>query len=212
MKRIKQISITFVIASILGSTYPCALAQDEEELRRAEAERQRQEQEQQKQEREQEESIRRAREEFVNASRASATRAVNVPPKTPSALDRDFVAAVPDFRDAVTRYRDAMGTEQPFKNAIKDLNRFVDRFKVYFKQTHIDAMPLDKTEFKDFSRKDLIWETLTSAERIDGNLRLAAIQIQAATKTNTLSLESMVLMRDLATDLQRLEFLLSKLN
>jgi hypothetical protein len=86
----------------------------------------------------------------------------------------------------------------------------VDLFREYFKATHVDLPILDKTEFNSFSKKELIWETLTTAERVDGDLRLALKQLREANDTNTLSIETVLFMRDLHGEVLRLELLLAK--
>jgi len=171
--------------------------------RMEEAERQRQEEEQQR-------LIQQRREEFVNSDRENAKKSVEAFSRPISRVEREFMQAVPQFRQAVTTYRDAIGAEGALKESVKGLDRFVDLFKEYFKVTHVDLPVIDKTEFSTFSKKDLVWETLTTAERIDADLRLAVKHLQEANSTNTLSIETVVFMRDLHGEVLRLEMLLSK--
>jgi hypothetical protein len=187
-----------------------AFSQDEEAERAREAQRILQEQNRQRQEQEQQKWIQNSREQFINADRDNARRTLDAFSRPTSKVEREFMGAVPQFRKAVTAYREAMNLEGARKESLKDLDRFVDLFKEYFKATRVDLPTLDKAEFSGFSKKDLMWETLTTAERVDGDLRLAMKHLQEANATNTLSIEAVVFMRDLHGDVLRLEMLLSK--
>jgi hypothetical protein len=184
-------------------------AQDDQERMR-EQQRILEEQQRQREELEQQRLVRESREQFVNSEREMARITLDSFSRPVSRIEREFMLAVPRFRQAVTTYRDAIGLEGSLKESLKGIDRFVDLFKEYFKATHVDLPVLDKTEFNSFSKKELVWETLTAAERVDGDLRLALKQLQEANATNTLSIETVIFMRDLHGDVLRLEMLLSK--
>jgi hypothetical protein len=194
---------------VFALTARSAFGQDSEADRERDQQRQAQE-ERARQEQQQQQWIQQSRDQFVDADRDSARRALDSFARPISRVEREFMLAVPQFRRAVTTYREAISLTGSLKESVKGLDRFVDLFKEYFKATHVDLPAVDKTEFNSFSKKELIWETLTTAERVDGDLRLAIRQMQEANTTNTLSIETVVFMRDLHGDILRLEMLLSK--
>jgi hypothetical protein len=188
-----------------------AFAQDVDSAARArEEERQNQEQQRARLEQEQERRIQESREQFISADMDSAKRTVEGFSRPTLRIEREFMVAIPQFRKAVASYREALSLKESLKDSLKELDRFVDLFKEYFKTTHVDLPLMDKTEFNGFSKKDLVWETLTTAERVDGDLRLAVRQLQEANTTNELSIETVIFMRDLHGEVLRLEMLLSK--
>jgi hypothetical protein len=210
MKRITR-QIPAVLVCMVFALSVRAFAQDDDGASRArEEERQYQDQQRERIEQDQQRRIQESREQFVNADMDNAKRVVEGFSRPTLRIEREFMAAVPQFRRAVTSYREALSLNGSLKDSLKELDRFVDLFKEYFKTTHVDLPVMDKTEFNGFSKKDLAWETLTTAERVDGDLRLAARQLQEANTTNTLSIETVVFMRDLHGDVLRLETLLSK--
>jgi hypothetical protein len=172
--------------------------------------RQAQAEERARKEQQEQQWIQQSRDQFVDADRDSARRTLDSFSRPASRVEREFLLAVPQFRRAVTTYREAISLTGSLKESVKGLDRFVDLFKEYFKATHVDLPTVDKAEFNSFSKKELIWETLTTAERVDGDLRLAIRQMQEAKTTNTVSIETVVFMRDLHGDVLRLEKLLSK--
>jgi len=211
MNRIISKLPAVLVCILFAVAMPAAFAQDDAgEERMRELQRQREEQERQRMEQEQQRQIQQQREQFVNENREISLRSVESFSRPVSRVEREFMDAVPQFRQAVTTYREAISIEGSLKDSVKGLDRFVDLFKEYFKATHVDLPPLDKTEFNTFSRKDIVWETLTTAERVDGDLRRAVRQLKEANSTNTLSIDTVVFMRDLHGDILRLEMLLSK--
>jgi len=184
-----------------------ALAQEQEEAARRPAP------EEQKAElagQEQQRRIELSREIFVDAQRESARASVEAPPKSPLRIEREFINAVPQFQRAVATYREAITVNSSIKDPLKTIERYVELFKTYFKSTRIDAPLVDKTQFNALSRKDLISETLSVAERMDAQLRQAVEQMQEAITTETVSIDTVIFMRDLHGDLLRFDLLLSK--
>jgi hypothetical protein len=153
--------------------------------------------------------LREVREAFVNEHMEASLSAINTNRFDPAMADRNFISRVPQFRTAVERYRTSIGLEQTAKS-LKDMDRLVDAFNTYFEQTHVDAPAADVTEFRDFSRKDLLWETLTTAERVDTKLRQAALLVYDARASNVTTVRSMVFLRNLHGELRRLDLLISK--
>jgi hypothetical protein len=204
----KRLAVPVCIVFLLLSI--SAFAQDVEADRVREQQKQVQEQERQRQEQEQQRWIQESRDKFIDSDRDSARRTLEGLARPVSRIEREFMLAVPQFRQAVTSYREAISVDGSLKESLKGLDRFVDLFKEYFKATHVDIPALDKTEFNGFSKKDLVWETLTTAERVDGDLLVAMKQLQEASVTNTVSIDNVIFMRDLHGDVLRLETLLSK--
>jgi hypothetical protein len=210
MKCINRKLLGVLVCVVFALPVQSAFAQDDEERMR-EQQRVLEEQARQREELEQQRWVREGREQFIEADREIARKTLDSFARPVSRIEREFMLAVPRFRHAVTTYRDAISLEGSLKESLKGIDRFVDLFKEYFKATHVDLPLLDKTEFNSFSKKELVWETLTTAERLDGDLRLALKQLQEANTTNTLSIETVVFMRDLHGDVLRLEMLVSKL-
>ncbi|HET9219377.1 MAG TPA: hypothetical protein VFR18_20490 [Terriglobia bacterium] len=151
-----------------------------------------------------------SRELFVDTQKQNARMGLETAPKSSLRIEREFINAVPHFRHAVARYREAISLNSSLKDPLKSIERYVDLFKTYFKSTRVDAPDVDKGEFNTFSRKDLLWESLTTAERMDTQLRLAVLQMQEAITTETVSIDTVLFMRDLHGDLLRFDLLLSK--
>src|SRR5688572_30835339 len=210
LSKTKSIFLGCLLLALLPST---SLAQDEDPVARERAlERDRQEEQRQRLEQEQQQRINETREQFVNTEIGRARRSVEYSSASTSPLrvEREFMSAVPQFRDAVASYKQAVGFDSSLKTSLKDMERLVDLFKEYFKRTRVDFPLLDKAQFNNTSKKELISETLTTAERVDSQLRLAVMQMQDANSTNTVSIDTVLFMRDLHGDVLRLDLLLSK--
>jgi len=210
MNSIDRKLLALMVCVVFAFSIEGAFAQNDGSERVREQQRQAQEQERQQQDQEQQRWLQESRDQFVNDDRDLARKTLDSFARPVSRIEREFMMAVPQFRQAVTTYREAVGLEGSLKEPLKGIDRFVDLFKEYFKATHVDLPVLDKTEFNSFSKKDLVWETLTTAERVDGDLRLALKQLREANSTNTLSIETVIFMRDLHGEVLRLEMLLSK--
>jgi hypothetical protein len=195
-----------LIVSIQGT----ALAQDDDAARRAAEKAQLQEQERQREEQDQQQRIQRAREDFINSQRDNSRKSVDISFRSPLRVERDFMSAVPQFRGAVATYREAVSLNSSLKDSVKAIERYVDLFKNYFKTTRVDAPLVDKATFKTLSQKEVVWEALTIAERMDTQLRLAVMQMQDASVTDTVSIDTVLFMRELHGDLLRLDLLLSR--
>ena len=154
--------------------------------------------------------LRETRETFVKEHMDGARSSLEANRQDPAVADQNFVSRVPQFRNAVTKYRNAMEMEPSQAKSLKELDKFVDTFRTYFEQTHVDALPVDPLEFQDFSRKELLWETLTSAERVDTKLRQAALLVHNARVSNVTSVQAMLFLRNLHGELKRLDLLISK--
>jgi hypothetical protein len=155
--------------------------------------------------------LRETREAFVGEQRELSRLSLVANRLDPAMADRDFITRVPKFRQAVEDYRIAMGFEDSTRKPLKEIDKFVDVFKDYFRQTSVDGEAPDPAEFQDFTTKELLWETLTSAERIDTRLRQAALLIQQASVSNVINIKAMLFLRGVHSELLRLHLLISKL-
>jgi len=155
--------------------------------------------------------MRETREAFVREQRELSRQSLVANRLDPAMADRDFITRVPKFRRAVEDYRMALGFQDSMRKPLKEIDQFVGAFKDYFRQTSVDADAPDPTEFQDFTPKELLWETLTSAERIDTELRQAALLIQQASVSNVTNIKAMLFLRGVHSELLRLHLLISKL-
>src|SRR5262249_35752663 len=111
-----------------------ALAQDDEQ---AQLERQRQEEQQRRQQQLEEQRIRESREQFVNSSREDAFRFLQSAQRTALAKDKDFINMVPEFRNAVTAYREAVSLDISLNKSLKGIGKLLNNFETYFKETKV---------------------------------------------------------------------------
>jgi hypothetical protein len=155
--------------------------------------------------------LRETREAFVREQRELSLLSLVANRFDHAMADRDFITRVPKFRQAVENYRMAMGFEGSTQKPLKEIDKLVNAFKNYFRQTSVDSEAADPAEFQDFTPKELLWETLTSAERIDTKLRQAALLIQQSSASNVINIKAMLFLRSLHSELLRLHLLISKL-
>jgi hypothetical protein len=155
--------------------------------------------------------VRHVREAFVADQLDMARRDLDGNRTGLDEADRKFVARVPEFRKALTQYRESVLIENPSAKPLKELGKFVTAFNAYFKQTHTDAPEADASEFVSLSKSDLLRVTLTTAESVDSKLPQAAVLVRNARITNTVTVQSMVFLRTLHAELRRLDILISKL-
>ena len=194
---------------IFAALHGTALSQGDEARRDAE-ERQRLEQLRARQEELNEQRVRESREQFVNEARENAQIALDHSARGAS-TDRDFLINVPAFRKAVSNYREAVSARNSTERPLKDIDKLIVTFKAYFKATHVEGLTPDRAEFKGLSKKELVGETLASSERIGTELQQASVLIQAASRSNSMSIQTMLFLRSLHSELLRLEILRGKL-
>lgn len=202
-----------VMTAFFYVALPVALYSQEQDdqVRREEEERQKLEAQQRAEQEINQQRVLESREAFVNEARKSAELAVETFNRNARPIDREFASAVPAFRKAVSELKDAVGDGLSLQKPLKDIDKLIRTFHSYFKTTHLQGVPPDKAEFNDFSQKNLASETVTSAERIDTKLHQAAALIQASNRTNAITVQTMLFLRDLHSDLLRLDVLMKKL-
>jgi hypothetical protein len=157
-------------------------------------------------------NLNRAVEIFDNMAKSSAQlHASSVQPKMPKS-DSQFLGAIPKFRRATDVFRQAISTETDLKEPIRNVNKLIDPFTDYFKAMKLTTPAVDSAQFKDYTQKELTWETLTTAERVDNNLQRANHFLKSSRGTGTISLTTMEFFTEIHEDLTRLKWLATKLS
>jgi hypothetical protein len=123
----------------------------------------------------------------------------------------DFLVSIPRFREATESLRMALGTDNDPKHHIRTLDKLIKPFTDYLKPMKLRPAPVDPASFKEYSRKDLEWETLTTAERIDNNLQRARSFVRDTAQTGAVTIQTMEFFADMHNDLTRLKWLTNKL-
>ena len=104
-----------------------------------------------------------------------------------------------------------MGSEKNLKHSLKNLSKLIKPLMDYFKTLKLKPTAVDPAEFKEYSAKELEWETLTTAERVDNNLQRANLLLRRSDRTNETSITAMEFLRDIDGDLARLRWLAAHL-
>jgi hypothetical protein len=126
--------------------------------------------------------------------------------------DSQFLGAIPKFRRATDVFRQAISTETDLREPIRNVNKLIDPFTDYFKAMKLATPAVDAAEFKEYTQKELEWETLTTAERVDNNLQRANHFLKSSRGTGTISLTTMEFFTEIHGDLARLKWLANKLS
>jgi hypothetical protein len=123
---------------------------------------------------------------------------------------RKFYETVPKFRTATADYRDAVGVGPDVSKSLKAIEKLIDPLREYFNSVNAKNQPVDFSEFNGLSSKDLMWETLTTAENIDNNLQIARKVVQQSERDGVMNIKVIQFFIDIQDDLTRLRFLTSK--
>ncbi|HLQ75729.1 MAG TPA: hypothetical protein VK210_00140 [Terriglobia bacterium] len=116
-----------------------------------------------------------------------------------------FQLAIPKFREAVDQYREAMGSNAKLDKSLKNIGAQTNVMLRYLKVAKHTYPKPDPQEFKDYSRAELRWETLNSAERI----ATYVILVPTAERAPTLATKTMEFLMKMDGELQRLKWLAS---
>jgi hypothetical protein len=133
-----------------------------------------------------------------------------LPNRSGSAERSRFYAAVPEFRAATAAYRDAIGLNPDLSKTIKALERLIDPLREYLESVSAKPTAADHSDLKELSPKELIWETLTTAETIDNNLQIARRAVQQSDRDGTMSIKLLQFFVEIQSDLNRLRYLASR--
>jgi hypothetical protein len=123
---------------------------------------------------------------------------------------QEFIKTLEEFREAITQYREAMDRDEGLDKRAKEIQKHIGDLMDYLKDANVKAEEFDESEFADFSLKELAWETLTTAERTDNDLRLVLRVLDAAARENAITIQALQFFRVVQGDLQRLKWLTSK--
>jgi hypothetical protein len=122
------------------------------------------------------------------------------------------LAAIPQFRKATAELREAVGAEQSARVPLQSLEKLIKPFTEYFKDLNLKSTQPDVRELKSYSQKDLLWETLTTAERVDNNLQIANRLIRESNSSGAISIKAMQFYVDIDADLKRLKLLADRVD
>jgi hypothetical protein len=123
---------------------------------------------------------------------------------------QEFVKVLEEFRVAITQYREALDQEQGLDKRAKEIQKHIGDLMDFLKEADVKDGDFHESEFADFSPKELAWETLTTAERTDNDLRLVLRVLDIAARENVITIQAIQFFRLVQTDLQRLKWLTSK--
>jgi len=118
----------------------------------------------------------------------------------------EFQQAIPKFRNATDEYRRAIGLKENLGKPLKDIASQTSVMLRYLKVAKIKHPEMDPLEFKDYKQDELVWETLSSAERIATFVDLAV----AVERQEVVSLKMLEFMYKLNGELLRLKWLASR--
>jgi hypothetical protein len=121
-----------------------------------------------------------------------------------------MLKGIREFRDATSALRENISGTQDIRQPIKDLEKAMKPIADYFEDLKLRAKPVTTAEFKGYSEKDMLWETLTSAETIDNNLQIARKLIANSQRTQSVTIQAMLFYESIHSDLARLKWLASK--
>jgi hypothetical protein len=118
--------------------------------------------------------------------------------------------AIPKFRQATADFRDAVGAQQNTRVPLQSLERLIKPFTEYFKDLKLKSSAPDIQELKTYSPKELVWETLTTAERVDNNLQIANRLLRESNQSGAVSIKTLQFYAEIDSDLKRLKWLVDK--
>lgn len=120
--------------------------------------------------------------------------------------------AIPQFRQATAELREAVGSQKSAREPLKDIEKLIKPVAEFFKDLNLKSPAPDVQEIKSYSQKDLLWETLTTAERIDNNLQVAGKLILASEHSGSTSIKTMQFYIEIESDLKRLKLLADRVD
>jgi hypothetical protein len=124
---------------------------------------------------------------------------------------REFQTALSSFRESITKYREALGFEVPTDKLIKDVEKPTGALMDFIESAGVKTPKIDFSEFSDLSIKEIEWETLTTAERADNNLRIVGTVLDQSQRENSITIQALEFMREVQGDLVRLRWLIDRM-
>ena len=148
--------------------------------------------------------------QFIPAGARSTNRRRPEPSQSTGALRAEFVRTLDNFREAISDYGNALSQDEPLEKKVKEVQKHIGSLENYLKLNDVKTPQFDQAEFDDFSTRELKWETLTTAERTDNDLRLVLRVMDKAERDNMVTIQALQFFREVQGDLRRLKWLTSK--
>ena len=120
--------------------------------------------------------------------------------------------AIPQFRKATAELRDSVGAQKSVHAPLESIEKLIKPFTEYFKDLNLKSPPPDLQDLKSYSQKDLLWETLTTAERVDNNLQIANKLMLESNNSGAISIKTMQFFGAIDSDLKLLRTLVDKVD
>lgn len=130
-------------------------------------------------------------------------------PRPPKSI-APVLLAIPQFRKATADLRQAIGEQKSMRSPVQSLEKVIKPLAEYFKDLKLKPAALDVQELKSYTDKDLVWETLTTAERTDNNLQIAGILLRDSNRSGAVTVKTMQFYGEIDSDLERLKCLLDR--
>jgi hypothetical protein len=120
------------------------------------------------------------------------------------------LVAIPQFRKATENLRNAVGARTDVRDAVRDIEKLFKPIDDYFEDLKMKPAPLNTTDFRDYSANEIVWETLTTAERIDNNLQVSLRLLRESERSGAISIQSMLFFGEIQKDIVRFKWLAGK--
>mgnify|MGYP003575995244 CR=1 FL=1 len=122
-----------------------------------------------------------------------------------------FFDAVPQFRAATAEYREGISLGRDLSKPLKTIEKLIEPLREYFIGVNASAEPVDLSSLQQLPLKDLLWETLTTAETVDNNLQVAFRAVQQSERDGVMDIKVLQFFSEIQDDLTRLRYLTSKI-
>jgi|KBSSwiStaDraftv2_1062776.scaffolds.fasta_scaffold335986_2 hypothetical protein len=120
--------------------------------------------------------------------------------------------AIPEFRRATENLRAAVGDNGDLRDPVRRIEKLFKPFDDYFDDLKMKATPVSLLDFKDYSGKEIVWETLTTAERIDNNLQISLRLLRESERSGAISIKTMLFLGDIQKDIARFRLLADRVS
>ena len=120
--------------------------------------------------------------------------------------------AIPEIRKATESLRAAVGDNADLRDPVRRVEKLFKPFDDYFDDLKMKPSPVNMLDFKDYSGKEIIWETLTTAERIDNNLQISLRLLRESERSGAISIQTMMFLSDIQKDMARFRLLADRVS
>lgn len=111
------------------------------------------------------------------------------------------LVAIPEVRKLTEVLRSAVGDNADLREPVKRIEKLFKPFDDYFDDLKLKAGPVNTSEIKEYSGKEVVWETLTTAERIDNNLQVALKLLRESERSGAISIQGMIFLTNIQKDM-----------